>query len=206
MKKMNKKGLLIVFSGPSGCGKGTVLKELMAQDKNIFYSVSATTRSPRPGEENGVHYYFLQRDEFEELIAQDGMLEYANYVGNYYGTPKKAVYEQIEQGKDVVLEIEVQGAMQIKEKCPDAVFIFVMPPSMSELRHRLVDRQTEDMDTINHRLETAVNEMRYAKQYHYVVVNDTVSEAVKNISAIIQAEKNKVTRMNDFIEEVLKNA
>lgn len=195
-----------MFSGPSGCGKGTVLKELMAQDENIFYSVSATTRKPRPGEEHGIHYYFLENSEFEQLIEQDGMLEYARYVENYYGTPKKAVYEQIENGKDVVLEIEVQGAMQVKEKCPDAVFIFVMPPSMEELRRRLVDRKTEDMETINHRLSTAVNEMRYADRYDYVVVNDTVTEAVNRISAIIQAEKNRVSRMNDFIEEVLKNA
>ena len=179
---------------------------MMAQDENIFYSVSATTREPRPGEEHGTHYYFLKKDEFERLIEQDGMLEYASYVENYYGTPKKAVYEQMESGKDVVLEIEVQGAMQIKEKCPDAVFIFVMPPSMEELRRRLVDRKTEDMDTINHRLSTAVNEMRHADRYDYVVVNDTVTEAVNRISSIIQAEKNKVSRMNDFIEEVLKNA
>ena len=127
---MNKSGLLVVVSGPSGCGKGTVLKQLIENDEHVFYSVSATTRSPRVGEVDGVHYYFISKEQFEEKIASGGMLEYASYVGNYYGTPKQAVEEKCAAGYDVILEIEVQGAMQLREKCPDAVFVFIIPPSM----------------------------------------------------------------------------
>jgi guanylate kinase len=198
---MNKKGLLLVLSGPSGCGKGTVLKELMAHEPNLFLSVSATTRSPRPGEENGVHYYFLSKDEFETEISRDGMLEHACYCNNYYGTPKKPVYDRCEKGEDVILEIEVQGAMQVLQKEEQAVSVFIMPPSMEELRRRLTDRQTEDAQTVMSRLETAKEEMKLAPQYDYIVVNHMVEEAAKELAAIIRAEKCKADRMLPIVRE-----
>ena len=145
------KGILMVVSGPSGCGKGTVLAEIVKSD-NIFCSVSATTRSPRPGETDGINYYFLAKDRFEEMIADGGMLEYASYCGNYYGTPQKPVEDMLEKGCHVILEIEVQGAMKIKDKCPDAVFIFILPPSLKELRRRLEKRGTESAEVIEKRL------------------------------------------------------
>ena len=198
---MNKKGLLLVLSGPSGCGKGTVLKELLATEENIFLSVSATTRSPRPGEENGTHYFFLSKEEFEREIARDGMLEHACYCGNYYGTPKKPVFERCEKGQHVMLEIEVQGAKQVINSQPEAVSIFIMPPSLTELERRLVDRQTEDEETVRRRLATAVEEMKQAKDYDYIVVNNTVAEAVKDIAAIIRAEQNRTCRMAEMIQD-----
>lgn len=201
----NRKGLLIVLSGPSGSGKGTVLKELLAKNNNLFLSVSATTRSPREGEVHGKHYYFLSKDEFEARIAGDGMLECASYCGNYYGTPKDAVYEMLNAGKDVILEIEVQGAMQIKERCPDAVFVFVMPPSMNELKHRLTDRRTEDAETVAKRMQAAVDEIRASYQYDYIVVNDTVSEAANTLDEIIRVQKCSTGHMKEFIDEVLED-
>lgn len=199
---MSKKGLLIVLSGPSGSGKGTVLRELLKEEENIFLSVSATTRSPRPGEENGVHYFFLSREEFEAEIANDGMLEHASYCENYYGTPKKPVFDRCDNGQDVILEIEVQGAMQVLEKQKEAVSIFIMPPSLTELRERLIGRQTEDMETVERRLATALEEMKYAKRYDYIVVNDSIQEAVKDIKAILQAEKLKSGRMEEFLRTI----
>ncbi len=199
----NKEGLLIVLSGPSGCGKGTVIRELMQDHPNLFYSVSATTRQPRPGEEDGVHYYFLKKEQFEELIASDGMLEYANYCGNYYGTPRAAVEEQCKAGKDVILEIEVQGAMQVREKCPDAVFLFILPPSAEELARRLTDRQTEDPQTVQNRLVKAKEEMAMAGSYDYIVVNDVVSETAAQIEAILTAEKFSRKRMQPVLDEIL---
>ncbi|MGI5895643.1 MAG: guanylate kinase [Oscillospiraceae bacterium] len=196
-------GLLVVVSGPSGCGKGTVLGQLLKNDPNVFYSVSATTRSPREGEVDGVNYYFLSKQEFERKIAEDGMLEYANYVGNYYGTPKQAVEEQCAAGHDVLLEIEVQGAMQVREKRPDAVFVFIAPPSMKELERRLVDRQTESEEVIRSRLKTAETELRFASKYDYIVVNDTVEQAVSDLRAILQAEKCRSERMKNRLDEVL---
>lgn len=150
---MNRKGLLLVVSGPSGCGKGTVLSEVFARQPDTYYSVSATTRSPRPGEVDGVQYHFLTKEEFEEKIAAGQMLEYAQYAGNYYGTPAQAVDEKLSQGKNVVLEIEVQGAKQVKLRRPDAVMIFIMPPSMKELRRRLTQRGTEAQEVVERRLE-----------------------------------------------------
>ena len=180
-------GLLVVVSGPSGCGKGTVLGQLLKNDPNVFYSVSATTRSPREGEVDGVNYYFLSKQEFERKIAENGMLEYANYVGNYYGTPKQAVEEQCAAGHDVLLEIEVQGAIQVREKCPDAVFVFIAPPSMKELERRLVDRRTESEEVICSRLKAAETELQFASKYDYIVVNDTVEQAVSDLRAILRA-------------------
>lgn len=198
---MNKKGLLVVLSGPSGCGKGTVLKELFSKESNLFLSVSATTRNPRPGEEDGVHYFFLSKEAFEAEISQDGMLEHACYCGNYYGTPKQPVYERCENGEDVILEIEVQGAMQVLKKERQAVSVFVMPPSLAELERRLTDRQTEDRHTVLKRMETAKEEIKHAKEYDYIVVNHTVEEAAKEIAAIIRAEKNKTNRMLPMLRE-----
>ncbi len=193
---MNKRGLLMVVSGPSGCGKGTVLGRLLKEDPNVFYSVSATTRAPRPGEVEGVHYFFLSKEQFEEKIKTGGMLEYANYVENYYGTPAQAVEDQRSLGHDVILEIEIQGAMQVKAKCPDAVMVFVSPPSMEELKRRLIDRKTESEEVVNNRLKTAEKEMKAISKYDYVVVNDEVENAVSSLKAILQAEKCRTVRVN----------
>lgn len=197
------KGVLMVFSGPSGCGKGTVLKEFFAQGGEAFLSVSATTRQPRPGEENGVHYYFMEKEEFETKLKQDEILEHACYCGNYYGTPRGPVYERLERGENVILEIEVQGALQIREKCPEAVLVFVLPPSFGELRRRLIDRQTEDMETVNRRLETAAAEMKMAYDYDYVVVNDRLEDAVEELKTIFAAERMKTVNRKNIIDEVL---
>lgn len=203
-RKMNK-GMLIVVSGPSGCGKGTVLAEILKSDK-IFYSVSATTRSPRPGETDGVNYYFLTKEKFETLIEEDGMLEYASYCGNYYGTPKKPVEDMLEQGKHVILEIEVQGAMKVMEKCPEAVFVFILPPSLKELERRLNKRGTEAEDVIKKRLSEAAGEIKQAYKYNYAVINGELSEAVDDLKAIIRAEELKSVNSKNNIDEVLENA
>ena len=196
---MKNKGLLVIFSGPSGCGKGTLMKELLARNSNLFLSVSATTRSPREGEQDGVHYYFLQKEQFEQLIAEEGVLEYACYCDNYYGTPKAAVEEKLNEGKNVILEIEVQGALQVMNKRPDAVSIFVLPPSVEELEHRLIGRNTEDLATIEKRLAQAKEEIKHASEYQYVVVNDRLPEAVAELEAILVAEKCSTKRINETL-------
>ncbi|MCM1381644.1 MAG: guanylate kinase [Muribaculaceae bacterium] len=201
---MNK-GMLIVVSGPSGCGKGTVLAEILKSDK-VFYSVSATTRSPRPGETDGVNYYFLTKDKFEKLIDEDGMLEYAKYCGNYYGTPKKPVEDMLEQGKHVILEIEVQGAMKIMEKRPEAVFVFILPPSLKELERRLKKRGTEAEDVVKKRLNEAAGEIKQAYRYNYAVINGELEKAVDDLKAIIRAEELKTINSKNNIDEVLENA
>ncbi|MGI5857247.1 MAG: guanylate kinase [Candidatus Merdivicinus sp.] len=198
------KGSLIVFSGPSGCGKGTVLKEFFASGGQAFYSVSATTRKPRSGEEDGVHYYFLTREAFERKLEDGEILEHTTYCGNYYGTPRGPVYERLDRGENVILEIEVEGAFQIREKCPEAVLIFVMPPSLTELRQRLEGRQTEDADTIRRRMEAARREVRMAYRYDYVIVNDVLEEAVGELKAILRAESLKTSNRKKFIDEVLR--
>lgn len=200
------KGLLIVVSAPSGGGKGTILKELFARDENLRLSVSATTRAPRPGEEHGKQYYFISREEFEQLIREGKMLEHAEYIGNYYGTPKGPVEEWTDQGQDVVLEIEVQGGAQIKRLMPECVSIFILPPSMRVLEKRLRDRGTEDDATVRKRLDTARREIPCAKDYDYVVYNDKLEDAVAQIEAILQAEKLKFSRNTDSIERVLQDA
>lgn len=201
---MNK-GMLIVVSGPSGCGKGTVLAEILKSDR-IFYSVSATTRSPRPGETDGVNYYFLTKEKFVQLIEEDGMLEYASYCGNYYGTPKRPVEDMLEQGKHVILEIEVQGAMKIMEKRPEALFVFILPPSLKELERRLNKRGTEAEDVIKKRLSEAAGEIKLAHKYDYAVINGELSEAVDDLKAIIRAEELKTINSKNNIDEVLENA
>ncbi len=199
------KGLLFVVSGPSGCGKGTILAEILKNDK-FFYSISATTRNPRPGEEDGKNYYFLTKEKFEELIANDGMLEYASYCDNYYGTPKKPVEDMLNEGKHVILEIEVQGAMKIKEKCPEAKFVFILPPSLKELRRRLNKRGTESEDVIEKRLSEATGEIKQAYKYDYALINGELSVAVDDLLAIIRAEELNLKNTNETIDEVLENA
>ena len=201
---MNK-GMLIVVSGPSGCGKGTILAEVLKNDK-FFYSISATTRNARPGETDGVNYYFLTKEKFENLIQNDGMLEYASYCGNYYGTPKKPVEDMLNQGKNVILEIEVQGAMKIKEKCPDALFIFILPPSLKELRRRLNKRGTESEEVIEKRLSEAAGESEQAYKYDYAMINGELSVAVDDLLAIIRAEELNTKNSHETIDEVLENA
>jgi guanylate kinase len=186
---IKRRGLLIVLSGPSGVGKGTVRKELFSQpDTNYEYSISMTTRAPRVGEVDGVDYFFKSREEFEQLIEQGGLLEHAEFVGNYYGTPLAYVHETLDAGRDVFLEIEVQGAAQIREKAPDALFIFLAPPSISELEQRLIGRGTEPEDVIARRIATAREEVEMMSLYDYVVENDEVQNACDKINAIIKAE------------------
>ncbi len=204
MKKMSK-GLLIVVSAPSGCGKGTILGEILKDDK-FYYSVSATTRSPREGEQNGVNYHFITREDFEERIKNNAMLEYAEYCGNYYGTPKKEIEEMREMGKNVLLEIEVQGAMKVREICPDAVFVFILPPSVNELERRLRKRGTETDEVIAERVSQAKGELAFAEKYDYVVVNNALEDAICDFRAVIKAEELKVSNAREIIDEVINNA
>lgn len=200
-----EKGLLIVLSGPSGVGKGTVRKELFSQpNTNYEYSISMTTRAPRDGEVDGVDYFFKSREEFEELIEQGGLLEHAEFVGNYYGTPLAYVNETLEAGRDVFLEIEVQGAAQIRKKAPDALFIFLAPPSISELQNRLVGRGTETEDIIKQRIATAKEELEMMSLYDYVVENDEIQNACEKINAIIIAEHCRRERVEKTYLSMLK--
>ena len=182
------KGKCFIISGPSGVGKSTVLHALMEKRKNVYFSVSATTRDPRPGEEDGVHYHFLDVDTFRQWIANDEFLEYAEFVGNFYGTPRRFVDEAMERGEDVILDIEVQGAIQVTSKRPDAVRIFIAPPSWAELERRLTDRGTDSPDKIQKRLLRAKVEFQTAHTYDYFVINNTVDEAVEELNAIMTAE------------------
>ncbi|NLI67911.1 MAG: guanylate kinase [Bacilli bacterium] len=182
-------GILFVLSGPAGVGKGTVRKRLFETDGvNLKYSVSATTRQMRPGEKEGVDYFYKTKEQFEQMIERGELLEYAKYVDNYYGTPKQYVLDQLAQGNDVFLEIEVQGAMQVKRNFPDGVFIFLTPPSLTELKNRIVNRGTETNDVIRERLNEARKEIEMMREYDYVVVNDDVDEAVKKVKSIIISE------------------
>jgi len=200
--KLNDRGLLVVISGPSGVGKGTVRKALFERENhNLEYSVSMTTRAPRVGEVEGVDYFFVSKEEFEERIRNKRFLEYAEFVNNYYGTPIEYVEEQLSSGKEVVLEIEVQGAMQVREQMPDAVFIFLTPPNRKALRDRITKRATEPEEIINQRMEKAEREFHLAHKYDYIVVNDTVENAADRIMAIIRAEHARTERtIHNYME------
>ena len=183
-----ERGKTFIFSGPSGVGKSTILKGLMEKRKNLYFSVSATTREPRPGEVNGVDYHFLKEETFHFWRAQGEFLEYAQYVGNFYGTPKRYVDMAMEEGKDVILDIEVQGAIQVAEKRPETVRIFVAPPSWAELERRLNERGTDNSEKIRQRLHRAKEEMENASIYDYIVINDSLEKAVAELDAIMTAE------------------
>ena len=191
-----KKGFLLVISGPSGVGKGTVLHDLMNTQKNLVYSVSVTTRKQRPGEIEGVSYFFKSHEEFEKMIEEDKFLEYAKVHDNYYGTPKEFVEEKINEGKIVILEIDVQGALNVKKNIDNGVYIFLAPPSLSELKNRIVNRGTETESDINLRMSNAKKELSYIKNYDYLVVNDHLNSAINLVNEIINAEKHRVFREN----------
>lgn len=200
----HKRGILIVVSGFSGAGKGTLMKRLLETYDNYALSVSATTRQPRPGETHGIEYFFKSVDEFEKMIAQDELIEYAKYVNNYYGTPKDYVMSQLEAGKDVILEIEIQGALKVKEKYPDTLLLFVTPPSAKELKKRLVGRGTETMDVIESRMKRAVEEAEYMNAYDYLIINDDLEICVKEMHHVIQSEHGRVSRCDAMIEQIQK--
>ncbi|KRN95267.1 guanylate kinase [Pediococcus stilesii] len=201
---MARRGMLIVLSGPSGVGKGTVRKAIFDQGGNDFqYSISMTTRKPREGEVDGEDYYFVSKEEFEKNIKEGQMLEYAQYVDNYYGTPLKYVNQTLDSGRDVFLEIEVNGARQVREKMPDGVFLFLTPPDLMELKQRIINRGTEDMETINKRMEKAVDEIKTMRDYDYAVVNDKIDNAVEAIKNIIKGEHLRVTRVYPEYQEML---
>ena len=199
---MNKEGILIVVSGFSGAGKGTIMKALLERYDNYALSISATTRNPRPGEEEGKAYFFKTTEEFEKMIAKDDLIEYAMYVGNYYGTPKAYVEEQLRAGKDVILEIEIQGALKVKEKFPNTLLLFVTPPSAEELRKRLEGRGTETPEVIDGRMKRAIEEAEYMDQYDYLVVNDELDVCVEEMHHLIQGEHERCFRNQTFIEHM----
>lgn len=198
MIKTNNKGLLIVVSGTSGAGKDTICQKLIKENSNIWMSVSMTTRKPRPLEKDGVDYFFVSSEEFENKINDNTFLEYASYNDNYYGTPKDKVEEKLNEGKDVILVIDINGAINIKKIIPSALFIFIMPPDMETLKNRLIGRKTESKDKVVQRFITAYNEVNNYKKYNYVVVNDKVEDAVNKVKSIIQSEKCRVDRIEDI--------
>lgn len=202
---MNNRGMLYVVSAPSGCGKGTILAEVFKRNENVFYSVSATTRLPREGEVDGVNYFFMTKDEFKKLADNGQMLEYAEFCGNFYGTPKSAVEDKLNAGFDVVLEIETKGAMLVKERMPEAKLIFILPPSVKELKRRLNKRGTETEDVIEKRVSEAVGEIKKAYDYDYVMMNDELSDAIEDFISIMKVAKLEENNKNT-IDEVLKNA
>lgn len=201
---IKRKGILIVVSGFSGAGKGTLMKRLVRDYDNYALSVSMTTRNPRPGEEHGREYFFVSREEFEKQIAQNGLVEYAGYCDNYYGTPKAYVEEQLAQGRDVILEIEIQGALKIKEQFPKALLLFVMPPCAAELKRRLAGRGTETEEVIDKRMKRAVEEAQGIEAYDYLVVNDDLEECVKYMHGLIRAAHATPDRNEELIQNMRK--
>lgn len=199
---MKRKGILIIVSGFSGAGKGTLVKKLLEEYNNYALSISATTRQPRPGEEDGREYFFLQKEEFERKIAENGLIEYASYCDNYYGTPRAYVEQQLAAGKDVILEIEIQGALKVKKQYEEAVLLFVMPPSAEELRRRLVSRGTETAEVIDKRMRRAAQEAEGIEAYDYIVVNDDLETCVRQLHEIITAAHNTPDRNREFIENI----
>lgn len=197
MNKIKTHGQLIVISGPSGCGKDTVVKEVLKTNPNAWLSVSCTSRKPRPGEVNGKDYFFLSRDEFEKKIADGDLLEYAEYAENYYGTPKDIIVEKINQGIDVILVIEIQGALKIKEILKETIFVFILPPTIKELRRRLEGRKTETKEVMMKRFKTAYKEINEVNKYNYVVINDIAEDAATKVNAIIASEKCRVDRIEE---------
>ncbi|MDV2582588.1 guanylate kinase [Alkalibacillus haloalkaliphilus] len=199
----DEKGILFILSGPSGVGKGTVRKALFERDPDLAYSISVTTRQAREGEQNGVDYFFKTKDEVKKMIEQGEFIEYAEYVGNYYGTPKAYVEQTLEEGRDVFLEIEVQGALQVKENFPEGVFIFLFPPSLEELKNRIINRGTETEDLVRNRLLEAKKEIEMMDAYDYVVVNDDVHNAVDRIESIVVSEHCKRERIASQYKKAL---
>ncbi|HBC31988.1 MAG TPA: guanylate kinase [Clostridiales bacterium] len=195
-------GLLVVISGPSGAGKGTICKQLLMEMSYLKVSVSATTRKPREGEAEGISYYFIDEDEFINRIKNNEFLEYAKVYGNYYGTPKEEVFKQLKAGNDIILEIDIQGALQVKKNYPKGVFIFILPPSLAELKTRIEGRGTDSKEVILRRMESAYDELNYAFQYDYVVLNDHVDIATEKIKHIILAEKNRAIRKKEIISKI----
>ena len=198
-----EEGLLIVVSGPSGCGKGTICNELIERNNNVNISISTTTRKPRVGEIDGQSYFFVSEEKFKEMIENNEFIEYAHVHSNFYGTPKKFVLDKLGKGEDVLLEIDVQGALQIKKIYPKGVYIFILPPSMDELKDRIIKRGTETESDILKRLKTAYEELNYAKEYDYLVVNDELLDAVGKVESIITAEKCKTERKIDIIKNII---
>ena len=198
-----RKGLLVVVSGPSGAGKGTICQALLERT-SLAYSVSATTRKPRAGEVDGVNYHFLSVEAFEEMIEKDGLLEWAKVYDNYYGTPLKKVEEKLAAGEDILLEIDTQGAMKVREKFPEGVYIFILPPSLAELERRIRGRDTETEDVLQKRLAAAIDEIEAGKCYKYVVTNDEVDGAVESVCAILAAERRLVARNGELFDEIEK--
>ena len=199
---MSKKGVLVVVSGFSGAGKGTLMKALLDQYDNYALSISATTRAPREGETEGREYFFKSREEFLRMIEEDALIEYAQYVGNYYGTPKDYVLGNMDAGKDVILEIEIQGALKVKERFPEAVLVFVMPPSAGELKRRLIGRGTEPLSIIDARLKRAAEEAVGIEKYDYIIVNDDVNECAARLHALIQSQHCRASENLEFIEKI----
>ncbi len=199
---MSEQGILVVVSGFSGAGKGTLIKAMLERHHNYALSVSATTRAPREGEADGREYFFVTREKFEEMIREGQLIEHARYVDNYYGTPRQYVFQQMADGKDVILEIEIQGALKIKEKFPDALLLFVMPPSADELKRRLVGRGTETLEVIDQRLHRAAQEAEGMTSYDYILINDKVETCVEAMHQLIQAQHRRVSSNLDFIEQM----
>lgn len=199
---MSDQGILVVISGFSGAGKGTLIKAMLEKHHNYALSISATTRQPREGEEHGREYFFISHEQFQKMIEEEQLIEYAQYVNNYYGTPRQYVFQQMADGKDVILEIEIQGALKIKERFPEALLVFVMPPSADELKRRLVGRGTESMEVIHQRLHRAAEEAAGMTSYDYILINDRLETCVEDMHQLIQAQHRRVSANLDFIEQM----